>query len=675
MSPRGTSEARRAAELRRLIAYHRKRYYVDDDPEISDGEYDALESELREIERAHPDLVAPDSPSLRVGGEPADAFEEVRHSSPLLSLDNAFGVDELHQWDARLRRAIGDASPSYVVEPKIDGLSIAVHYREAVLERGITRGNGEVGEDVTSNVRTIGSIPLRLLEDVGRLEVRGEVFMPRSAFARLNRERLEQGLGPFANPRNAAAGSVRLLDPGVTAARKLDCFFYEVARFEPRMPARHHEALERIRQLGLKTNPLGRHCEDLDQVLEAVERLRGMRDELDYEIDGAVIKVDELELRRRAGATSKFPRWAVAFKFPSQQATTRLRGITVQVGRTGALTPVAELEPVKLAGSTVSRATLHNEEEVARRDVRVGDTVLIEKAGEVIPQVVKVIESKRRRGARRFRMPSRCPVCGAPTVKEEGEVARRCSNTASCPAQRRQALLHFASRSGMDIQGLGEALVDQLLAKGLVSDIAGLYSLDAAVVAALERMGEKSADNLMRQLEDSKRRPLHRLIYALGIRFVGERGARVLADAFGSLANIAAASAEELEDVREIGPKTAASVRLFFEQQSNRELIRRLADAGLATEAEAAAGVSPRSTESPFAGKTVVLTGSLPGMSRSEAKARIESLGGRVAGSVSKKTDMLVAGAEAGSKLTRARELGIEVVDAERFAAMLGALE
>jgi len=665
--------ARRAEKLRRQIAHHRKRYYVDDDPEISDAEYDALERELRAIETQWPELVTPDSPSLRVGGEPAEAFEEVRHSSPLLSLDNAYGVDELRDWEGRLLRALGEGRPTYVVEPKVDGLSIAVQYRDGLLERGITRGNGEVGENVTSNVRTIGSIPLRLLEPVASLEVRGEVFMPRSAFARLNEQRLDQGQSPFANPRNAAAGSVRLLDPRTTAERKLDCFFYELASAEDGLPERHREALERIRELGLRTNPLAEVCEGLEAVIAAVERLRECRDDLDYEIDGAVIKVDELALRGQAGATSKFPRWAVAFKFPSQQATTRLRRILVQVGRTGALTPVAELEPVQLAGTTVARATLHNEEEIARRDVREGDTVLIEKAGEIIPQVIKVVESKRPKGTRPFRMPSECPVCGSPTIKAEGEVARRCSNTASCPAQRRQALLHFASRAGMDVQGLGEALVDQLVDKGLVADIAGLYALQAGELAALERMGEKSAENLLEQLEASRSRPLHRLVYALGIRYVGARGARVLADAFGSLERLAAASQEELEAVNEIGPKTAASVRLFFGQRANRELIARLAVAGLNT-AGAPAQSGP-AEGSPFAGKTVVLTGALPGMTRDEARARIETLGGRVASSVSRKTDMVIAGEDAGSKLARARELGVRVVGPGELAEMLAALE
>jgi DNA ligase (NAD+) len=667
MTARAAAEAR-AAELRETIAYHRKRYYVDDDPEISDGEYDALERELLEIERAFPDLVTPDSPTQRVGGEPADAFEPFRHEIPLMSLDNAYDDEELAEWEQRLLRAIGDEGPTYHVEPKVDGLSISVHYRDGLLERGVTRGNGEVGEDVTSNVRTIRSIPLRLTREVPFLEVRGEVYMPRTAFRELNAARLDAGQPPFANPRNAAAGAVRLLDPRLSAERRLDCFFYDLARVEGEAPGRHDEAIATLRELGLKTNPLNRLCPDLGAVAEQVARLREQRDSLDYEIDGAVVKVNELELRGLAGATSKFPRWAIAAKFPSQQATTVVQAIKVQVGRTGALTPVAELEPVQLAGTTVSRATLHNEEEVARKDVRVGDTVLIEKAGEIIPQVVKVVESKRKKGARRFKMPDRCPVCDSPTLKEEGEVARRCSNTASCPAQQRQALLHFASRTGMDVQGLGEALVDQLLAKELVRDIAGLYDLQLESLAGLERMGEKSAQNLLDQLEASKARPLHRLIYALGIRHVGERGARILADSIGSLRKLAGTPAEELEALDEIGPKTAETVNLFFEQPANRELIERLERAGLTTEGEIR---ETAPADSPFSGKTVVLTGTFPTLSRSDAKARIEALGGRVAGSVSKKTDLLVAGEAAGSKLVKARDLGVEVMDAVDLEALL----
>ncbi|HXV77990.1 MAG TPA: NAD-dependent DNA ligase LigA [Candidatus Polarisedimenticolaceae bacterium] len=671
------SAVRRADELKRLIAHHRKRYYVDDDPELSDAEYDALEHELADIERRWPELVTADSPSVRVGGEPAEAFPTFHHPTPLLSLDNVTSEREIEEWEKRLSRALGEARATFVVEPKVDGLSIAIHYRDGVLERGVTRGDGRIGEVVTGNVRTIRSIPLRLARPVAALEARGEIFMARSAFRELNRRREQQGAPAFANPRNAAAGAVRLLDPRVTAERKLDCYFYALVSIEgdPAGEAkvdelRQDESLALLRDLGLKPNPLNRSCDDLVAVRAAAERIRFARAELDYEIDGVVIKVNEPELRRRAGHTSKFPRWAVAFKFPAQQATTRVREIVVQVGRTGKLTPVAELDPVPLAGTTVSRATLHNEDEVARKDVRVGDTVLIEKAGEIIPQVVKTVADKRPSGARRFTMPSRCPVCGSEAVRAEGEVARYCSNVA-CPAQSREKLLHFASRAGMDIQGLGEALVEQLVAQELVRDVADLYSLDAERLAELERMGPKSAANLVSQIEASKAGALERLVYGLGIRHVGERAARILASRLGSIESLGRATTEELEALDEIGPKTAESVRTFFAQPANLELLDRLARAGINPEATAHERTVTRSLDSPFSGKTVVLTGSLPHHTRDEAKAAIESRGGRVTGSVSAKTDLVVAGEAAGSKIDRARTLGIRVIGPEEFERLL----
>jgi DNA ligase (NAD+) len=666
----------RAAELRRLIEHHRKRYYVDDDPELSDAAYDALERELREIEQARPDLVTPDSPTQRVGGEPAEGFPTYRHTSPLLSLDNAYDEGELREWEARLLRALGGARPTYVVEPKIDGLSIAVHYREGVLERGVTRGDGQVGEVVTANVRTIGSIPERLARPVSRLEARGEIFMPRTAFAELNREREAAGLTLLANPRNAAAGAVRMIDARMTAERKLDCFMYALAAIEGdpesagASPLGQAESLERMADLGLPINPLHEACRDLDEVLAYVERLRARRADLVYEIDGVVVKVDEPDLRQRAGATSKFPRWAVAVKYPPEQVTTEVRAIRVQVGRTGKLTPVAELAPVHVAGTTVSRATLHNEDEVARKDVRVGDTVRIEKAGEVIPQVVEVIVSARPEGSASFRMPETCPVCGSAAAREPGEVARYCTN-AACPAQSREKLLHFASRSSLDIQGLGEALVEQLLAAGLVRDIADLYRLDADRLAELPRMGEKSAVNLVEQIAASRARPLHRLIHGLGIRHVGERAARVFAGRLHSLEALAGAPVERLEEVEEIGPKTAAAVRRFFDQPANLDLIERLAQAGVNTVAlpdERIADVRP---DSPLAGRTVVITGTLPARSREEAREAVLARGGRVASSVSRKTDLVVAGEEAGSKLEKARELGIRIVDPDEFERLL----
>jgi len=661
--------ARRALELRRQIAHHRKRYYVDDDPEISDAEYDALELELRGLEERFPELQAPDSPSLRVGGEPAEGFATFRHATRLLSLDNAYGVEDLREWEGRLLRALDGAHPEYVVEPKIDGLSISVHYRDGVLERGVTRGDGTTGEDVTANVRTIRSIPLRLARDIRRLEVRGEVYMPRAAFEALNAGRLRDGEPPFANPRNAAAGSVRLLDPRITAARRLDCLFYDLADSSEAVPDRHDACLALLRELGLRTNPHNRACPDLEAVLVEFERLREQRRTLGYEIDGVVVKVNELELRRQAGATSKFPRWAVALKYPAQQATTRVRAIVVQVGRTGKLTPVAELEPVLLAGTTVSRATLHNEDEVARKDVRVGDRVLIEKAGEIIPQVVKVVTTDGAGRAASFIMPSHCPVCGADAVRDEDEVARYCTN-AACPAQRRERLLHFSSRAGMDIQGLGDALVTQLTERGLVRDVADLYDLEAPALAELPRMGEKSAANLLERIAASKQRGLRHVIYGLGIRHVGERAAAILAESFGSLAALAEAPAEQLESRDEIGPTTSNAVRAFFDQAANRRLIERLGRAGVRLADQLVR--APTSAPGPLTGKTVVLTGTLLGRSRPEATALIERLGGRVTGSVSRKTDLVVAGEGAGSKLERARSLGVTVIgpeELERLAA------
>ncbi|HEX6852258.1 MAG TPA: NAD-dependent DNA ligase LigA [Candidatus Polarisedimenticolaceae bacterium] len=667
------ADARRAELLRREIARHRKLYYLDDAPAISDAEYDALERELLAIEARRPDLVTPDSPTRRVGGEAAETFAPFAHHTPLLSLDNAYGDDELSAWAERLERALGSAPRGFSVEPKVDGLSIAVHYRDGVLERGVTRGDGITGEDVTANVRTIRSIPLRLLEPVPRLEVRGEVYMPRSAFQALNRRREEEGQPTFANPRNAAAGAVRQKDSRITASRRLDCFFYALAAIEGAdRPDSHVGSLDRVRELGLKTNPRNVRCESLDEVREAIARLRESKHELDYEIDGAVVKLDDLALQEKAGFTSKFPRWAIAYKYPAEQAQTRVRDIVVQVGRTGALTPVAELEPVVLAGTTVSRATLHNEDEVARKDIRVGDTVVIEKAGEIIPQVVRVVPEARPDGAPPFSMPRSCPVCGSDALREEGEVASRCTNVA-CPAKRREALLYFASRSGMDIQGLGDALVDQLLVRDLVRDAAGLYALDGAALAGLERMGEKSAANVLGQIEASKARPFHRVLYALGIRHVGERAAKVLAQAFGDMDTLATATEQALTATAEIGPKTAASVRTFFAQEGNRDLVRRLALAGVRMAVPEEERGRSDAAASPFAGKTVVLTGSLPGRSRDEAKAAIELLGGRVTSSVSKKTDFVVAGDEAGGKLEKARALGVRVIGAEEFERMLGA--
>ncbi len=659
--------ARRAEQLRARIAYHRKRYYVDDDPEISDAEYDRLERELSALERSYPELRTPDSPSLRVGGEAAEGFEPCPHSSPMLSLDNAYDEQELREWEARLRRVLGGREPSYIVEPKVDGVSIAVRYRDGLLERGVTRGDGQTGEDVTANVRTIRSIPLRLLRPIPSLEARGEVFLPRRAFDALNRQRGAAGEPLFANPRNAAAGQLRRLDSRITATIGLDCFFYSLAAADGLAPPTQHERLGALRELGLRTNPLNERCADLAQALACAARLRERRPALEYQIDGVVIKVDEVELQQQAGATSKAPRWAVALKYPAEQATTRVREIVVHVGRTGKLTPVAELEPVAVAGTTVSRATLHNEDEVRRKDVRVGDTVLVEKAGEIIPQVLAVVGSLRPADSRPFVMPTRCPSCGADAVREEGEIARVCTS-ASCPAQLRERLLHFASRAALDIHGLGTALVEQLIARGLVRDFADVYRLDAATLAELERMGAKSAANLVARLEQSKRRPLAALIHGLGIRHVGRSAALQLAAEFGSLERLLEADAERLEAVAEIGPETAAALRHFADQPANRELVRRLGEAGVAL---AQGGSRPERPETPLSGKAVVVTGTLPGRSREEVRALIEACGGRVVATVSAKTHLVVAGESPGSKLARARELGIRVIGPEEFERLV----
>ncbi len=661
---------RRAEKLRDRIAHHRKRYYVDNDPEIADAEYDRLEHELLSIEHRFPDLVSQDSPTLRVGGEAADGFATFRHATALLSLDNVYTETELRDWEKRLLKALHAEAVSYMVEPKVDGLSIAVHYRDGVLERGVTRGDGTVGEDVTANVRTIRTIPLRLVRPVPRLEVRGEVFLPRTTFERLNRERVDAGEPLFANPRNAAAGQVRRLDSRVTAAIGLDCFFYALAASAGTEPRTQAESLELMRGLGLRTNPLNERCDGVVEILDYFERLSRRRSELDYEIDGVVVKLDDLGARDRAGATSKFPRWAVAMKYPAQQATTRVREIVVQVGRTGKLTPVAELEPILLAGTTVSRATLHNEDEVRRKDVRVGDTVLIEKAGEIIPQVIKTIPAKRPAKSRRFRMPRRCPVCKSAAVREAGEVARYCTG-AACSAQLRERLLHYASRGAMDVQGLGEALVEQLTTEGLVGDVSDLYGLDPERLATLERMGAKSAANLLEQLEASKSRPLHHLLFGLGIRHVGQRAARLLATVFGGMQRLLEADVEELEAVEDIGPATAAAIRRFAEQPANLALLRRLRKAGVSM--QAATSAPQAAASSLFHGLTVVLTGTLPDLTRDEAKEQVESLGARVAGSVSRSTDLVVAGTSAGSKLARARELGVEIIDPAEFGRRLAA--
>ncbi|WP_324669812.1 NAD-dependent DNA ligase LigA [Geochorda subterranea] len=663
----------RVRALRDQIAYHDYRYYVLDAPVISDAEYDALMRELRELEQRHPQLVTPDSPTQRVGGAPLPEFGSVRHRTPMLSLDNAYSVEELRAWAARVARLLPGEPVSFVTELKIDGLAISLEYEDGRFVRGATRGDGTVGEDVTQNLRTIRSIPLRLRCDGPvSLDVRGEVYMVKSAFARLNEERARRGEPLFANPRNAAAGSVRQLDPSVTAGRPLDIFCYTLAYLEGmELPPTHWERLQLLRELGLRVNPHVRRCESLDEVVDYIEYWSHRRHELDYETDGIVVKVDRIDQQERLGATAKSPRWAIAYKYPAEQAVTRVLAIDVNVGRTGALTPVAVLEPVRLGGTTVSRAGLHNEDIIRKLDVRVGDWVKVQKAGEIIPEVVEVLKERRSGQEHPFQMPESCPVCGARVVRPEGEAIWRCVNR-QCRAQLVEGLIHFASRDAMDIEGLGPALVTQLVERGLVSSPADLYRLDVDRLATLERMGPKSAANVVGAIQASKGRGLARLLYALGIRHVGEGTARDLARHFGSIEAIMQASVEELMKVPDVGEVVARSIREFFDEPANRRLVQELASLGVVT----TQAREPRpSAASPFVGKRVVVTGTLARYSRREVEELLASLGAQVSGSVSAKTDYLVVGESPGSKLDKARALGVTILDEPTFYRVLEAID
>ncbi len=670
MTRKTKSPAREIEDLRARIRHHEYRYYVLDQPEISDAEFDRLMERLKALEAAHPELITPDSPTQRVGGQPREGFVKVRHRRPMLSLDNAFGFDALREFDRRVREATGREILDYVCEHKFDGFSISLLYKDYVYARAVTRGDGSEGEDVTPNVKTIRSLPLRLDAEKLRkaklpadLEVRGEVIMTREAFTTLNREQEEQGLRVFANPRNAAAGSVRVLDPGITARRQLDLYAYLLLT-DGRVPLpRHSETLRTLALLGFKVNRYWEKCHGLDAVIRYCEKWEKKRETLDYEIDGIVVKVDETPLWEELGTTAKAPRWSVAYKYAARQATTVVRRIRVQVGRTGTLTPVADLDPVEVGGVIVSHSTLHNLDEIERLDVHEGDTVLIERAGEVIPHVVQVV--KHGREEKRFRMPTHCPECKSRIHKSEGEVAYRCVNSA-CPARRKESLLHFAGRHAMNIDGLGDKLVDQLVDKGLVKDAADLYHLDVETLAALERMGEKSAQNLLAEIEASKQNSLARLIYALGIRFVGDRTAQLLAEHFGSLDKLRRARPEELLEVAEVGPTVADSIVEFFSEKANQELVERLRKAGLNLEEKRA-----RAKDTRLAGKTFVLTGTLAQWTREQARELIESLSGKVTDSVSKNTSYLVVGAEPGSKLEKARKLGVEILDEKQFERLI----
>ncbi len=654
-------------EIERLRDFLRRQeynYYVLDQPEVTDAEYDAALRRLRDLEEKHPELITPDSPTQRVGGKPREGFVKVRHSSPMLSLDNALNEEELRDFDRRVRELLGDVPYRYVAELKLDGLSMAVHYEGGVLRQAITRGDGAEGEDVTENARTIRSLPLRIKTPLPTVEVRGEVIMNRRAFERLNLERDQQGLPRFANPRNAAAGSIRVLEPSITASRRLDYYTY----FLLVDGAFHYDSqwrsLEVLDNLGFRVNPNRRLCANLDELLGFCREWEKKREELHYETDGIVVKVDSVRQQIQLGWTAKAPRWAIAFKFPAEQQRTVVESIEVQVGRMGTLTPVAHLSPVVVGGVTVSRATLHNEDEIDRLGVEIGDAVLVERSGDVIPKVVRVLERPQHR--RPFQMPKSCPVCGGKIVRQEGEVASRCINT-NCPARLKESILHFAARGVMDIDGLGDVLVDQLVDRGLVKSVADIYSLRTADLIQLERMGQKSAEKVVANVERSKGNALQRVISGLGIPFVGERTAQFLADTFGSLDKIAAADEETLQQAEEVGPKVAQSVRQFFLEPRNQELVERLRAAGLRFEQAVV-----KKSGGPLSGLTFVLTGTLPNLTREEAKARIEAAGGKVTGSVSKKTDYVVAGDEAGSKLEKARELGISVIDEVELLDKMG---
>jgi DNA ligase (NAD+) len=659
-------------KLREEVLRHEELYYVHDRPEISDAEYDALVERLRALEEEHPEFRTPDSPTLRVGGRPAEGFAEYVHRRPMLSLDNSYNIEDLRAFDERCRRLADGRAFEYVAELKIDGLSLSVHYEDGVLTRGVTRGDGRVGEDVTQNVRTIRSVPLRLKGAAAgepEVEVRGEAYLSRRAFERINAEREEAEEAKFANPRNAAAGTIRQLDPKVVARRRLDLFAYDVLRGERKAFASHWEALEWLAAAGFTVNEHRAKCPDIEKVIAFCNEMEAKRDGLEYEIDGVVVKVNSTALQDEFGATAKAPRWAIAYKYPARQATTQVESIIVQVGRTGALTPVANLTPVQLAGTIVARATLHNEDEIKRLGVKIGDWVNIEKSGEIIPKVLSVVTSRRTGEEKPFRFPKKCPVCGGVVSRPEGEVVSRCV-AADCPAQLKGRLLHYASRRAMRIEGLGDALAEQFVQKGMVRDVSGLYDLKLEDVAGLERMAEKSASNLLAQIEASKGRDLPQLVYGLGIRHVGERTAALLARHFRSLDALRAAAVEQIDDIHEIGLTVAQSVRDWFDDEGNVQLCERLRAAGVRT--EVAAGGAGRRPDEAFAGKQFVLTGRLETLTRDEARALVEARGGRVTSTVSKKTDYVVAGEEAGSKLDKARALGLRVIGEEELRAMLG---
>jgi DNA ligase (NAD+) len=657
----------RIEALRQEIRRHEELYYVQAAPEISDAEFDGLMNELKALEARHPELITQDSPTQRVGGRPVEGFATVEHLAPMLSLDNAYNDEDLRAFDDRVRKGLGlQGPPAYVAELKVDGLSISLAYEDGRLVGGATRGDGVHGEDVTHNVRTIRRIPLVLRNGPsGRIEIRGEVFLPLAEFERTNKKKEAAGEPIFANPRNTAAGAMRNVDPGEVAKRGLSAWFYQVV--DSVSWDTHAQMLEALRAWGMPVEPHWQRCEGVEEVLKYCEEWRDRRRTLGFETDGVVVKLDALSLRNRLGSTSKFPRWATAFKFPAQQVTTLLKEIQVNIGRTGAATPFAVLEPVFVAGSTISMATLHNPDDLARKDIRERDTVIIEKAGDVIPRVVGPILEKRPADSVPWVMPANCPVCGEPLQKSAEEAVWRCENS-SCPAKLTRGLEHFASRGAMNIEGLGESLIAQLTSKGLVKSFADVYHLNQLTLESLERMGKKSAANLLKEIERSKGNEIWRLIYGLGIRHVGERGAEVLADHFGSIEAIEKAPIEVLQQASDIGPVVAEAIRQWFDEPRNRELVAAIRQAGVRTVGERK--VAPAGPQ-PLAGKTVVITGTLESMSREEAMHKLASLGAKVSGSVSKKTSFVVVGADAGSKFDKARALGVETLDEAAFLRLI----
>ncbi|KGX90227.1 DNA ligase LigA [Pontibacillus halophilus JSM 076056 = DSM 19796] len=657
----------RINELRDLLERYNREYHELDQPSVPDSEYDARLRELIELEEAHPDLLTPDSPSQRVGGEPLDAFQKVQHAIPMLSLGNAFNEDELRDFDRRVREGT-DEDIQYVCELKIDGLAVSLRYENGQFIRGATRGDGTTGEDITKNLKTIKSIPLRISEDE-TIEVRGEAFMPHRSFLALNEVREQDGVEVFANPRNAAAGSLRQLDPKIAANRNLDIFLYGAGEWEAGEFDTHSERLQYMKQLGLKTNPEWRSCKDIDEVIQYVNEWTEKRSELNYEIDGIVIKVDSLDAQEELGFTAKSPRFATAYKFPAEEKITKLIRIELNVGRTGVVTPTAVLEPVQVAGTTVQRASLHNEDLIREKDIRIGDTVVIKKAGDIIPEVVRVVDEERTGEEEEFFMPEHCPECGTELVRLEEEVALRCMNP-NCPAQLREALIHFVSRNAMNIDGLGEKVIAQLFLNDLVHDISDLYKLQKDQLLELDRMGEKSATKLLQAIETSKQNSLEKLLFGLGIRFVGSKAAQVLAQQFETMDRLKEATVEELVAVEDIGEKMAESIRLYFERPQVEELIQELTSLGLnmnylgRKKAEVV-------EDSAVSGKTVVVTGKMESFSRNEIKEQLAALGAKVTSSVSAKTDLLVAGEDAGSKYEKAQELGIEIWDEARLKEVL----